>query len=112
VRLLVDANLSPRIISRLVEAGHDAVHVFDLGFADASDPVILQRADDETRVVVSSDTDFGSLLARHQRSRPSFLLLRHVHDLGVEAHAALLVRILPAVAASSRRERSSPCHED
>jgi predicted nuclease of predicted toxin-antitoxin system len=43
VRLLLDANLSPRIAKALVESGHDAVHVFDLGLADASDVVILQR---------------------------------------------------------------------
>jgi len=31
VRFLVDANLSPRLAVALTEAGHDAVHVADLG---------------------------------------------------------------------------------
>jgi len=31
-------------------------------------------------VIVSSDTDFGALLARHDRATPSFVLLRHVND--------------------------------
>jgi predicted nuclease of predicted toxin-antitoxin system len=103
VRLLVDANLSPRIAKALVESGHDAVHVFDLGLADASDAVILQRAADEHRVVVSSDTDFGALLARSQSSEPSFVLLRHVNDLGVDDQALLLVAVLPTVAGELER---------
>ena len=46
MKLLVDANLSPRVVAVLVTAGHEAIHVFDIGLADASDPVILRRAAD------------------------------------------------------------------
>jgi len=30
VRLLVDANLSPRVAEALSDAGHDAIHVFEI----------------------------------------------------------------------------------
>lgn len=72
MRLLLDANLSPRIATVLGEAGHDVVHVFDIGLADAVDTVILEHAAAERRVVVSSDTDFGALLhANAKRTRRS-----------------------------------------
>ena len=99
MRLLIDANLSPRVALRLNEAGHDAVHVYEIGLADASDQEILERASADGRIIVSSDSDFSAVLARYGRSEPSFVLLRHANDLGVDEHAELLVVGLPAVEA-------------
>ena len=48
---------------------------------------------------MSSDSDFSAVLARYGRSEPSFVLLRHANDLGVDEHAELLVIGLPAVEA-------------
>jgi predicted nuclease of predicted toxin-antitoxin system len=91
VRLLVDANLSPRVAVRLTAAGHDARHVVDAGLVSASDATILAAADADGRVVVSSDTDFGAILARRDLSSPSFVLIRHMNDLTPDAQAELLV---------------------
>jgi len=67
----------PPILAKLfVGAGHDAVHLRDVGLSRSPDPVILERAAAEHRVLVSADTDFGELLARSGRSTPSILLLR------------------------------------
>ena len=85
MRLLVDANLSPRVARRLSAAGHDAVHVVEAGLALADDATILAAAETDDRVVVSSDTDFGALLARHNRTSPSFVLVDAVDDLAVTA---------------------------
>jgi predicted nuclease of predicted toxin-antitoxin system len=52
VRFLVDANLSPRLAVSLTEAGHDAVHVADLGMSRATDLGILEVADRDDPVVV------------------------------------------------------------
>jgi predicted nuclease of predicted toxin-antitoxin system len=41
VNFVVDANLSPRIARLLQAAGHDAVHVRDIGLRDASDDRII-----------------------------------------------------------------------
>jgi predicted nuclease of predicted toxin-antitoxin system len=49
------------------------------------------------RVIVSSDTDSGALLARRDRSMPSFVLLRHFNDLTPDEQADLLIRGLPGV---------------
>jgi predicted nuclease of predicted toxin-antitoxin system len=63
VRLLIDANLSPRVASMLRAEGHDAVHVADIGLLKASDEAILTHAAASGQVIISADTDFGELLA-------------------------------------------------
>jgi predicted nuclease of predicted toxin-antitoxin system len=60
VKLLLDANLSPRLVSLLTQAGHDVSHVFDLGMGEADDETILARALAEERAVVTADTELTS----------------------------------------------------
>jgi predicted nuclease of predicted toxin-antitoxin system len=76
MRFLVDSALSPTLARYLIEAGHDAVHVRDRGLATAIDDDVLALADREHRVLLSQDTDFGTLLALHRARRPSFVLFR------------------------------------
>lgn len=80
MRLLVDANLSPRVAARLRTADHDAVHVHEVGLTSASDEAIMAWALGEDRTIVSSDTDFGALLARYGHAKPAFCLLRHMNE--------------------------------
>ena len=63
MRFLIDANLSPRLADRLRAVGHDAVAVRDVDLGSASDDEILDHAIADNRIVVSHDTDFGTLLA-------------------------------------------------
>ncbi len=98
MRFLIDANLSPRVAADLNAAGHDAVHVFERELGEASDHVILEAARADERVIISSDTDFGALLARHDHEKPSFILLRHVNELTPVQQAGLLVANLDAIA--------------
>ena len=97
MRFLVDANLSPRLAVSLTEAGHDAVHVAGLGMSRATDIEILEVADRDDRVVVSADTDFGTLLAMGNRRSPSVLLLRLGSPRRTEQLTAVLHLNLPAV---------------
>jgi predicted nuclease of predicted toxin-antitoxin system len=90
----------------LTEAGHDAVHVADLRLSRASDLEILEVADRDERVVVSADTDFGTLLAMGNRRRPSVLLLRRASRRRTEQLAALLQSNLRAVADALGADRS------
>ena len=98
MRLLLDANLSPRIAESLSAAGFDAVHVADLGLVTATDDVIFDRAAEHGLVVVTADSDFGALLAMRRATSPSVVHLRHVAELVAEEHLQLLVANLPQIA--------------
>lgn len=97
MRLLLDANLSPRLVGLLTEAGFEAVHAGDLGLLTATDPIILERASRDGLVVVTADGDFPMLLALGGASAPSVVHLRNVAELKVEEHATLLLANLDAV---------------
>lgn len=98
MRLLVDANLSPRIAARLVDASHDAIHVADVDLLSASDMEITTYAAAENRIVISSDSDFGSILARSGDRFPSVVLLRHHNDATPDRQLELIETALRAAA--------------
>lgn len=63
----------------------------------AKDEVILTRAADEDRVIVSADSDFGVLLAAQEADRPSFVLFRDPNVLLASDYVELLVSALPVL---------------
>jgi predicted nuclease of predicted toxin-antitoxin system len=98
LKFLVDNALSPRFAAGLRNAGHDAVHVRELGLQQASDAQILERAALQQRVVVSEDTDFGTLLALRDQHQPSFVLFRRQLDRSATGLLSLFLSVFPDVA--------------
>lgn len=96
MRFLIDNALPPRLALLLRQSGHDAVHVRDYRIQGAPDEVILARALDEDRILVSADSDFGAILARQGGNRPSFILFREPRLVTAEDY---LFRILASEAA-------------
>ena len=76
MRFLVDNSLSPVLAERLREAGHDAAHVRHYNLQNSNDDIIFERATDEDRVILSADTDFGTILALRRSQKPSVVLFR------------------------------------
>lgn len=97
MKLLLDANLSPEVARLLKEAGHDAIHVADIGLLTAADPEILQAAAKKERILLTADSDFGALLALGSLASPSVLLLRSADHLRPRGQAELLAANLSLI---------------
>jgi predicted nuclease of predicted toxin-antitoxin system len=91
VKLLLDANLSPRLAGLLNEHGIESTHVRVPGLQHADDESIFDFAAEGDYVLVSEDTDFGELLATRNADRPSLILLRSGEPLTPETQASILV---------------------
>ena len=71
MKLLLDQGLPRLAASLLREAGIDAVHTGEIGYATAEDSDILIYARQEMRVIATLDSDFHALLARSNASSPT-----------------------------------------
>ena len=52
------------------------MHVRDLGMQASTDVEIFELARTDDRVLVSADTDFGTLLAHRKSAKPSVMIFR------------------------------------
>jgi predicted nuclease of predicted toxin-antitoxin system len=64
------------IAGDLRSASHDAIHIRDYHMQRATDPEVFAPAAEQDRILISADTDFGTLLALRNEERPSVILLR------------------------------------
>lgn len=98
MKFLVDQNLSRGFADALRAAGHDVVHTSEVGLATAPDGAVMQRAVEDGRVLISADTDFGTLLAASSAALPSVVLVRLRTPRDGDALAAVVLANLDAVA--------------
>ena len=97
MKFLVDAQLPRRLVARLREAGHEALHTLDLSRGNrTSDSDINELSIREGYVVVTKDADFvNSFLLQH---RPHKLLLVSTGNIRNSELESLLISNLENIA--------------
>lgn len=64
----------------------------------ATDQAVLERAQADDRVLISADTDFGTLLARSKAAGPSVLMIRRLVGRRAIEQSAIILANLDQVA--------------
>ena len=114
IAFIADENVDAPIVKRLRGDGHDVVSVAELA-PGIDDDQVLQLANDQQRILLTSDHDFGELVFRLGRSTSGIVLLR-LHGLtadrkaditsaSIRAHATKLARNFTVIAPDSIRIR-------
>jgi predicted nuclease of predicted toxin-antitoxin system len=92
VRWIADECVSPFIVGQLRDSGHDVLYVAEIASGTA-DSNIVERADQEHRLLLTEDKDFGELVFRWHRAAPGIVLLRILQ----ERHTQKWVRLAAAI---------------
>lgn len=96
MKFLVDEALQDAVAHYLADAGHDATHIRLLGLAGHTDDEVMALALVEGRVLVTTDTDFGTILALTGAAGPSVVLMRGLGDAAHE-RVAVILHVLPRI---------------
>ena len=97
MKFLVDNALSPAVTDGLRRKGLDAKYVRDRGLQSGENETIFELARVEGRVLVSADTDIGTMLALSGARTPSVVPFRRGTGCKPETQAAILLSNLPKV---------------
>jgi len=76
MRFLADMGISPHTVGSLRDLGHNAVHLHEESLDCLPDHAILEKSRCERRVLLTSDLDFGELIAASGASLPSVIIFR------------------------------------
>ena len=93
MRLLADENVPGVFVATLREAGHDVAWV-RTDAPGSADREILSRAQDEGRIILTFDKDFGDLAFRFGLPSGSGIVLFRLPPPATEHEATLLATIL------------------
>ena len=76
MKIVIDMNISPDIVSILKDNGFEAIHWLTIGASNAPDREIIAWAKDNNHAILTHDLDFGTILAVSQASAPSVIQIR------------------------------------
>jgi predicted nuclease of predicted toxin-antitoxin system len=76
MKFLLDENLPPSLAIKLKSIGYVARHIQEIGYNNTSDIKITDFAESSGEIILTHDTDFGTILALSGREKPSVILFR------------------------------------
>lgn len=123
MRFLADMGISPITVAFLREHGHDALHLHEQDLDRLQDSAILEKALEESRVILTHDLDFGELIAASRAKLPSIIIFRlrnmrpervngHLHRLVSEYRESLEQGAVISVTEGQIRVRMLPIEVD
>lgn len=105
MKFLIDEDLSPKVAERLrVDDGLDIIHVRDRNLLGESDPIVLQKAYDEDRILVTANVKDFQHLARARELHPGIVLVLD-GALSRNEQLALMRKIVATISQELREER-------
>ena len=97
MKFMVDAQLPRRLVSRLREAGHEAIHTLDLPLGNRTpDSIINELSLRAGYIIITKDADFVNSFHLHRR--PHKLLLISTGNIRNSELAALFISNLESIA--------------
>jgi predicted nuclease of predicted toxin-antitoxin system len=75
MRFLVDECAGRKIATLLEQEGHDVLFVGDV-MSSASDEAVIRKAEEDDRIILTEDKDFGRLIFRVRKPAKGVVLLR------------------------------------
>jgi predicted nuclease of predicted toxin-antitoxin system len=93
MRFLLDENAEYRIAAFLVALGHDVTTIAHDYPAGLDDEAVLAIAQEEARVLITNDRDFGELIIQRQLAHSGVILLR-LRSQSVQAKITRLMAVL------------------
>jgi len=76
LRFLLDMGIAASVAKWLTSIGHDAMHLNDENLYQLEDGLILAKAINERRIIITADMDFGQLLAFNRLGTASVIQFR------------------------------------
>lgn len=77
--LLADENIHPDVIQYLREQGHDILSVYEAGLVGHVDTAVLRVARQSGRIIISHDSDFGTITLAQNEPFTGIIFLRPGH---------------------------------
>jgi len=72
----IDENLPTELVHLMVSSGYDAKTVYDQQLQGADDPVLIDRCDQENRILITLDIDFSDITLYPPENHAGILVLR------------------------------------
>lgn len=76
MRFLADENIYPKIVTHLVNTGHDTVNVKELTSSGASDEEVFGLATKQKRVLITFDKHFANVLRYPPENTYGIIVIR------------------------------------